>query len=103
MTNHTFQNGRAVPLQSVLQAGTAVLVDEFGRLVVRCRCGNPLLEPTKVTNPVYTGPKWPAFDPTIIVIVVAKSEPVYPKGGVTEPTTWTLRMRAEAPNIRGNS
>lgn len=45
VTNHTFVDGRAVPLQSVLAAGTAVLVDKYGRPVVRCRCGNPLLEP----------------------------------------------------------
>lgn len=45
VTNHTFVNGRAVPLQSVLAAGTAVLADKYGRPVVRCRCGNPLLEP----------------------------------------------------------
>ena len=45
VTNHTFVDGRAVPLQSILAAGTAVLVDKYGRPVVRCRCGNPLLEP----------------------------------------------------------
>jgi hypothetical protein len=45
VTNHSFVNGRAVPFQSILQAGTAVLVDKSGRPVARCRCGNPLLEP----------------------------------------------------------
>jgi hypothetical protein len=45
VTNHTFVDGRALPLQSILAAGTAVLVDKYGRPVVRCRCGNPLLEP----------------------------------------------------------
>jgi hypothetical protein len=48
VTNHTFVDGRAVPLQSILQAGTAVLVDEKGVPVARCRCGNPLLEPVYV-------------------------------------------------------
>ena len=42
ITNHTFTNGQAVPFQSILQAGTSVLVDKLGRPVVRCRCGNPL-------------------------------------------------------------
>jgi hypothetical protein len=37
--------GTAVAFQSILQAGTAVLVDSTGRPVVRCRCGNPLAEP----------------------------------------------------------
>jgi hypothetical protein len=30
VTNHGFRNGRATPTQSILQAGTAVLVDEYG-------------------------------------------------------------------------
>lgn len=45
ITNHSFVDGRAVAFQSILQAGTAVLVDSTGRPVVRCRCGNPLAEP----------------------------------------------------------
>jgi len=48
VTNHSFVDGRAVAFQSILQAGTAVLVDEKGVPVVRCRCGNPLLEPVYV-------------------------------------------------------
>ena len=46
VTNHTFINGHAVGFQAILQAGTAVLVDRYGRPVARCRCGNPLTEPT---------------------------------------------------------
>ena len=46
VTNHSFVNGRATSFQSILQAGTAVLVDEYGHPVARCRCGNPLTEPT---------------------------------------------------------
>jgi hypothetical protein len=42
VTNHAFKNGRAVPFQAILQAGTAVLVDKYGSPVVRCFCGNPL-------------------------------------------------------------
>ena len=42
VTNHALTNGRAVPFQAILQAGTAVLVDEYGVPVVRCYCGNPL-------------------------------------------------------------
>src|SRR5688500_8792049 len=42
VTNHAFTDGRAVPFQAILQAGTAVLVDEYGVPVVRCFCGNPL-------------------------------------------------------------
>jgi hypothetical protein len=42
VTNHAYKNGRAVPFQAILQAGTAVLVDKYGTPVVRCFCGNPL-------------------------------------------------------------
>lgn len=42
VTNHAYKNGRAVPFQAILQAGTAVLVDKYGAPVVRCFCGNPL-------------------------------------------------------------
>ncbi|MEM7093506.1 MAG: DUF6777 domain-containing protein [Actinomycetota bacterium] len=45
VTNHGFRDGAANPIQSVLQAGNAVLVDERGVPRVRCKCGNPLLEP----------------------------------------------------------
>src|SRR6266511_2448363 len=31
VTNHSFVNGRAVPFQAILQAGTAVLVDKYGK------------------------------------------------------------------------
>lgn len=46
VTNHSFVDGRAVPYQAILAAGTAVLVDDYGNPVARCRCGNPLLKPT---------------------------------------------------------
>ena len=55
VTNHTFENGRAVPFQSILAAGTAVLVDDYGNPVVRCRCGNPLLKPTFIPEAVCLG------------------------------------------------
>ena len=42
VTNHAYKNGKAVPFQAILQAGTAVLVDQYGAPVVRCFCGNPL-------------------------------------------------------------
>jgi hypothetical protein len=53
VTNHSFVDGRAVAFQSILQAGTAVLVDpKSGRPVVRCRCGNPLLEPVYIPEAI---------------------------------------------------
>ena len=45
VTNYSFEDGKAVGFQSILQAGTAVLVDRYGEPVARCRCGNPLSKP----------------------------------------------------------
>jgi hypothetical protein len=45
VTNHGFRDGEANPFQSLLQAGTAVLVDAQGVPRVKCNCGNPLSEP----------------------------------------------------------
>jgi hypothetical protein len=65
VTNHSFVNGRATAFQSILAAGTAVLVDRYGHPVARCRCGNPLTEPTYVETarcvdcpPHYTPPTY---------------------------------------------
>jgi uncharacterized protein DUF6777 len=52
VTNHSFSGGRAVAFQSILQAGTAVLVDSDGIPRVRCRCGNPLAEPVYIAEAV---------------------------------------------------
>jgi hypothetical protein len=52
VTNHTFAGGRSVPFQAILAAGTAVLVDDYGNPVVRCRCGNPLLKPLYIPEAV---------------------------------------------------
>ncbi|MDQ1372808.1 MAG: hypothetical protein QOJ09_146, partial [Actinomycetota bacterium] len=71
VTNHGFSNGRPTRHQSVLQAGTAVLVDEYGVPRVRCFCGNPLLPPAPAaTNVAYTGPKWNGFRPADTIVVV---------------------------------
>ena len=55
VTNHSFVNGRAVGYQGILAAGTAVLVDDYGNPVVRCRCGNPLLKPVFIPSAVCLG------------------------------------------------
>ncbi|MFC4836376.1 DUF6777 domain-containing protein, partial [Actinomycetospora chibensis] len=58
VTNNGFSNGSATPFQAVLQAGTAVMVDEFGVPQVRCACGNPL-EGSMQNGPAgLTGDTW---------------------------------------------
>ncbi len=70
VTNHGFTDGAANPVQSVLEAGTAVLVDEFGVPRVKCNCGNPLLEPETLSGSVETnGTPWPDFDATKLLAV----------------------------------
>ncbi len=48
VTNHAYTGGNANPYQSIMQKGTAVLVDKDGKPVTRCRCGNPLAEPVEL-------------------------------------------------------
>ena len=76
VTNHGFENGVATPIQAVLQAGTAVLIDRFGVPRVRCYCGNPLVPPAPVTQPKYTGPSWQGFDPGGVVTVAPAPAPI---------------------------
>jgi hypothetical protein len=77
VTNHGFRNGVAEARQSVLQAGTAVLVDDRGVPRARCFCGNPLLEPRPVqVSPTYTGDRWPEFAPEKVQVISPAPAPV---------------------------
>ena len=69
VTNHGYVNGRANPIQSVLEAGTAVFVTRYGEPVVKCYCGNPLTPPILYTTPTYVGPRWHGFSTTHITII----------------------------------
>jgi hypothetical protein len=69
VTNHGYVNGRATTIPAVLQAGTAVLVDQYGFPVVKCYCGNPLTRPRVYVDPVYIGTPWRGFTPTNITII----------------------------------
>jgi uncharacterized membrane protein YgcG len=69
VTNHDFRNGKANAFQSVLQAGTAVLVDEHGVPRVRCACGNPLVGPTARHNVRYTGQTWPELSHRPVTVI----------------------------------
>jgi len=81
VTNHGFRDGEANGFQSLLQAGTAVLVDDTGVPRVKCNCGNPLGEPTALDGPsesealalddIATNPDdaWEGLDPAQAVAV----------------------------------
>ncbi|MFJ9774634.1 DUF6777 domain-containing protein [Kitasatospora sp. NPDC101157] len=76
VTNHSYKSGAVVEYQSVLQAGTAVLVDAQGVPRVRCSCGNPLKPPVLVSNAKYTGKAWTGFQPSSLIVVVPAPKPV---------------------------
>jgi hypothetical protein len=77
VTNHGFKNGAATPRQSVLQAGTSVLVDDRGEPRVRCACGNPLRLPVAAQSaPAYVGTAWPGFAPEKTSVVAPAPTPV---------------------------
>ncbi|QQM46551.1 hypothetical protein JEQ17_07570 [Streptomyces liliifuscus] len=70
VTNHGFRDGRATEYQAVLQAGTAVLVDNRGVPRVRCACGNPLKPPVALQgSPGHHGRPWSGYEPTQVVVV----------------------------------
>ena len=77
VTNHGFANGRATARPSVLQAGTAVLVDTYGVPRSRCRCGNPLTRPVPIPErTTYVGNPWEGFAPTALTAVAPAREPI---------------------------
>jgi hypothetical protein len=70
VTNHGFSNGAATSFQSVLQSGTAVLVDTRGLPRARCSCGNPLLPPVLSDAPkTLTGTSWQSFRLNNLLVV----------------------------------
>ena len=69
VTNHGYANGKATTLISVLQAGTAVLVDKYGTPRVKCYCGNPLTPAAAVAEPRFVGPTWTGFGGDNITVI----------------------------------
>jgi hypothetical protein len=71
VTNNGFENGRATPYQAVLQAGTAVLVDDTGTPRTKCSCGNPLTQArTDGVDPASTtGEPWDGYATGTVAIV----------------------------------
>ncbi|MCL8009999.1 DUF6777 domain-containing protein [Streptomyces sp. AS02] len=78
VTNHGFRDGRGTGYQSVLQAGTAVLVDGHGMPRVRCACGNPLAPavglPGDPSHPGTGGRSWSGYRPDRVVVVAPTNQ-----------------------------
>lgn len=76
VTNHGYVDGEAEPRQSVLEAGTAVLVDGLGVPRVRCECGNPLSEPQALDDHEVVGTAWPGYEAAEAITVTPASAPL---------------------------
>jgi hypothetical protein len=64
ITNHGFDGTHPTTLQSVFQAGTAVLVDAHGVPRARPFSGSPLTAPIALTGaPKLVGTPWPGYHP----------------------------------------
>lgn len=100
VTNHGFRAGRAVGYQAVLQAGTAVLVDDRGVPRVRCACGNPLRPPVAMRGtPAVKGTPWPGYRPGQ-VIVVAPAPQAIAGFTIVDVTTRTWIERRTGHDVR---
>ncbi|MHB8692493.1 MAG: DUF6777 domain-containing protein [Solirubrobacteraceae bacterium] len=97
VTNHGYVSGVADPIQSVLQAGTAVLVNSYGEPVVKCYCGNPLTPPELLSAPVYTGPLWASFT-TINITIIEQSTTIINTYTLYDPNTGTEFKRTSGLN-----
>lgn len=69
VTNHGYVDRRANAYPAVLQAGTAVMVDDHGVPRAKCSCGNPLAEPADLDEVEYSGEEWDGFDAGLVVAV----------------------------------
>nr|WP_218162345.1 DUF6777 domain-containing protein [Streptomyces sp. Ag109_O5-10] len=77
VTAHGYRDGRTSTYQSVLQTGTAVLVDGHGVPRLRCACGNPLAPPVaQRSTPRTVGTAWAAYRPANVVVVVPAAQVV---------------------------
>ncbi|WLW53041.1 PASTA domain-containing protein [Streptomyces sp. YU58] len=96
--NHDFKKGKADAFDALLEAGIAILVDEFGKPAVQCSCGNPLASfehDTDKADVKFEGPnkKWPSYDADKLTKVKPKDEPVevYQLVDVEDPDTGLAR------------
>ncbi|WP_019068317.1 DUF6777 domain-containing protein [Streptomyces hokutonensis] len=69
VTNHGYRDAKVTGFQSVLQAGTAVLVDNRGVPRVRCACGNPLKAGVAGGNSGSSGRGWTGYRPAEVIVV----------------------------------
>ncbi len=75
--DHLFVGGKAVGQAAVLEAGTPVLVDQFGVPRVRCTSGSPLQTlMTLPENVEFKGAEWTGFRAGAVISVVPAAQPI---------------------------
>ncbi|MDG9708514.1 DUF6777 domain-containing protein [Streptomyces sp. DH10] len=100
VTGHGFRAGRAAGYQAVLQAGTAVLVDDRGVPRVRCACGNPLNPPMALRGtPAVEGTPWPGYRPGQVVVVKPAPQAIT-EFTIVDVTTRTWIERRTGHDVR---
>ncbi|MFJ4525873.1 DUF6777 domain-containing protein [Streptomyces sp. NPDC088810] len=100
VTNHAYRAREASRYQAVLQAGTAVLVDNRGVPRVRCACGNPLDEPAPTRGGAGArGTPWAGYRPNQVIVVAPASRPVSSLT-IVDTATRTWIERRVGPDVR---
>jgi hypothetical protein len=123
--NHDYKKGKAVPYNSLLQSGIAILVDQQGLPAVKCSCGNPLRpfegDSTKISVAFEDGnEKWRGYERDEVVAVRPATRPLArlalvdveePVRGINRPVGTTgeddavfdTRERRAVPNLAGTT
>ncbi|NUS77499.1 MAG: PASTA domain-containing protein [Streptomyces sp.] len=123
--NHDYKKGKAVPYDSLLQAGIAILVDRQGQPAAKCSCGNPLRpfagDTSRISVEFGDGNKeWKGYDRSSVVAVRPASRPLEkialvdvadPDRGISRPVgttgakddTFDTRRTEAVPRLAGKT
>lgn len=77
VTSHTLSGGKATATQAVLQAGTAVMIDQAGVPRLRCVSGSALRPPASENIAALPQSKtsWPGYSPQNVVAIAYTNAP----------------------------
>ncbi|WP_328745363.1 PASTA domain-containing protein [Streptomyces sp. NBC_00285] len=123
--NHDYKKEKAVPYNSLLQTGIAILVDEQGLPAVKCSCGNPLRPFKGDTSRISVhfdggNKKWAGYERDAVVAVkpaprklerIALVDVREPARGIARPTgttgekdtTFDTKQPRAVPDLTGTT
>jgi hypothetical protein len=123
--NHDYKKEKAVPYNSLLQAGISILVDEQGLPAVKCSCGNPLRPFEGDTGRISVqfedgNKKWAGYQRESVVAVkpaprklarIALVDVQEPARGISRPvgstgekdSTFNAKKRRTVPDLAGTT